>query len=511
MMAKDPAQRYQTPLEAVRALAMFCRADAQSRPGAASPPGVGVPPAGIVPTAGAGRGGAPPRRGPVPVQQPARRVIDGDTGGCADPEPATDVAGPTAAEEPFDDPLTVSDAEWEGESHQSRTRMLLIAGGVVGSVVGGVLLILALTGGEKTPRPRPQPGDKSPDLAWLRDPPDGQGEKRLPTPGRNGAGQVEKYDTWREPSGAAATGRKPETPPEKPPIVNDNRGDPKQPPTVPPPPDQGAEGDKGSQGAGPGRGPDPPDASAADDKELAQQLASLLKQLDKSFSEEARIAALKALGKLGPRVKDKAGKAVAQCMVDPSADIGRAARDALEKIDPAVVKECTAIIRDRDNELRLRSIQTLGSLGKEGKSATPILMDVVEKVVGSRVKVPEPSKVAAAAIQALVAIAPDDERLPRRLVKWMEVPDERVQLATLAGVTRLKWHSKDDKHAAVIGLAKQVNAANWPTVKAAAADALAEFGPDAKAAVDALKVAKGDSSAVVRESAERALAKIQGD
>jgi HEAT repeat protein len=56
-----------------------------------------------------------------------------------------------------------------------------------------------------------------------------------------------------------------------------------------------------------------------------------------------------------------------------------------------------------------------------------------------------------------------------------------------------------------------LKAANRPTVQAAAADALGDFGPDAKAAVEALKAAKGDSSAAVRQSAERALAKIQGD
>ena len=122
-----------------------------------------------------------------------------------------------------------------------------------------------------------------------------------------------------------------------------------------------------------------------------------------------------------------------------------------------------------------------------------------------------PSKVAAAAIQALLAIGSDDERLPRRLVKWMEVPDEQVQLACIAGVTRVRWQSKDDKQAAVMSLRKELRAGNRPTVQAAAADALGDFGSDAKAAVEALKVAKGDPAAAVRESAERALAKIQGD
>jgi serine/threonine protein kinase len=513
MMAKDPDRRYQTPLEAVRALAGFCRVDSRPRSGAISSPAAVVPPAGIVSVDGGERVPPPPRRAPGPAQGPARQALDADARPHADPEPATSLPVPATAEEQLACPRTLLDAEWEGEVQRSKARLFLIAGGVVGSVVAGLLLVLALSGGGSAPRPRSKPGEKPADLSWLREPTDGQGGRSPPAAGRKGTSQAEQHDIGSELPERAASGGKPAPPPENPTIGDDGRGDLKWPRPVPPQPHRPAGGDKGSQGAAPSRGPDLPDKAAEDDRESTQQVAGLLRQLDKSsaFSEEARIAALKSLGKLGPRVKDKAGKAVAQCMVDPSGDVGRAARDALEKIDPAVVKECTAIIRDRDNELRLRSIQTLASLGKDGSSATPILMDVVEKVVGSRVRVPEPSKVAAAAIQALLAIGSDDERLPRRLVKWMEVPDEQVQLACIAGVTRVRWQSKDDKQAAVMSLRKELRAGNRPTVQAAAADALGDFGSDAKAAVEALKVAKGDPAAAVRESAERALAKIQGD
>src|SRR5262249_38923583 len=94
-----------------------------------------------------------------------------------------------------------------------------------------------------------------------------------------------------------------------------------------------------------------------DDKESARGVG-LVRQLDKSLPTEDRIKALEALGKLGLKAKDKGGKAVAQCMVDPNPKVGREARDTLEKIDPPVAKECTAIVRDSD--LRLPSIQTLG-------------------------------------------------------------------------------------------------------------------------------------------------------
>jgi serine/threonine protein kinase len=503
MLAKDPAQRYQTPLEAVRALATFTRADAQPGRGAIPPAGAEAAPAGTAPPGGTGRASPPRRRAPVPVRRPAPRVVDEDTPPDADTEAAPRRTIPAADRElPVSSP-TALDVEWEGQARQSKTRLLLIAGGVVGAAVAGVLLILVLASGGTGPPPRPQRGDKPADVAWTRDPADAPREKQPPATGRAGGGGATKEEEERTPR----TGKPP-------PPVDD--GESKQSPPVapipPPPPGGGkpAEGDKGGQGAGPGGGPGLPEKPAEDDKKLAQQVATLLGQLGNTFSEQERIAALKALGKLGPKVKDQAGEAVARRMVDPSEEVGRAARDALDKIDPAVVKECTAIVRDHDNEVRVRSIQTLGSLGKGAKSATPILIDVVDKLVEGRVRVPEPSKIVTAAIQALVAIAPEDERLTRRLVKeWLAVRDEHVQLAAIDGITRVKWHSQDEKHAAIMSLAKQVNTAAWPTVRVAAATALGEFGPEAKDTVGALEKAKGDSSAAVRESAERALDKIR--
>jgi HEAT repeat protein len=234
---------------------------------------------------------------------------------------------------------------------------------------------------------------------------------------------------------------------------------------------------------------------------------------DTTYSTEDRIKALEALGKLGPKVKDAAGRAVAQCMLDRNKRVGLKALDALEKIDPAIAKECNAIVVI-DNEHCLTSIQALGRLGKDARSATPILMHVAATLLephGVGLRVSKPVDLAAAAIQALVAIAPEEKGLARRFLTWMEAPDEGVRLTIVIGLPRLEQLGKEDKQHAISGLLKQLKVAPWEKVRTAAADALGEFGPEAKAAVEALENAKGDRNEGVRQSARRALSRIRGD
>ena len=462
------------------------------------------------PRCGANMAVPPPRR---PAQVPARRpeplVIDQGPSLLADPERATNLPVPLPAEGSPSAPLTISDAEWDGAATRSKAWTFLIAGGLVGSVVVGVLLIVVLAGGgpaRKTQPPRPLPPEEgAEEVARRRDPREARGAESPPAPGRKGrpVGAEEEEDTKPRPG-------KPPIP-----VPGDETESRKQPPPVEPPasPQQ-------PYGGGTPSAPTSPISSPSEDKPVddgkeSARVQGLIGQLDKSLPTEDRVKALEALGKLGPRAKDKGGRAVAQCMVDPNPKVGREARDALEKIDPVVAKECTAIVRD--NDLRLPSIQTLGRLGKEARSATPILIHVIRTVIEKpevRAQIAKPFEVAAAAIDALVAIAPDYEDLPPRLMRrWMEeAPDERVKIATVRALPKLDWHktTKDDKHAAVSSLVKELKAATWPTVRAAAADALGDFGPDAKAAADALKVAKGDPNDEVRKKAERALDKIAG-
>jgi hypothetical protein len=415
----------------------------------------------------------------------------------ADPEPVTNLPVPADAKGSAGRPRALSDAAWEGESRQSKARLFLIAGGGVGGVAAALLLILALTTGGKPSRPRAQPGEPPPDVSWLREPQDEQGEKPAPAPGRKGrrpsTEEKEDPNPRRRPPIHVADDDEPKAalpaPPagqSPPPPPSVDGAPPTQPLPAPPPDDKPAEGDKGME-----------------------RVAGLLRQLDRTFPAETRIAALEALGRMGPKVKGAAGKAVAEQMLDPNTAVGRKAKAALERIDPAVAEECTTIIVDKEH--RLKSIETLAKLGKDARSATHVLLWVVENHVMGGSDPKKPVDAMGPAIRALVAVAPDDERVHYRFVTWIGAAEEDVRLAAVSGFPRLEKLSKKTKQDAVPALVKVLRVADAAKTRAAAADALGELGADALAAERNLEAATADSSDEVRRSARRALDRIRGE
>jgi HEAT repeat protein len=393
----------------------------------------------------------------------------------------------------------VPDDAWEGEATKSKVRLLLIAGGMVGAAVAGLVLVLALTSGgsaRKAPRPRALPEEEPAEVARRREPRTAQPEEHAPATAPKGRRADNEEEEVPKPQA------------QKPTIPADTSTELKQSPPVL----STAKSEQPTTGEAPPKPtspipPPPPDEPVEDDKALAQ-VSGWLKQLDRSLPPETRIAALEALSKLGPRVKDVAGKAIAEHLLDRNTTVGRKAKAALEKIDPAVAEECTAIIVDKDH--RLQSIETLAKLGREAKSATPILLWVVDsRAAGSDPK--KPSDVIAPAIRALVAVAPDDERLPHRFVTWISSAEEDVRLAVVTGFPKLERLSKKGKQDAITTLAKVLKVADSAKMRAAAADALGEFGPDAITAERTLEAATADSNEEVRRSAQRALRKIRGE
>jgi HEAT repeat protein len=430
---------------------------------------------------------APKQTEPSPAQEFA---LDEDIPSDADPEPV-----PADAKESPARPRTASDATWEGQLKQSKMRMFLIAGGGVGGVAAALLLILALTTGGKPSRPRAQPGEPPPDVSWLREPQDEQGEKPAPAPGRKG----------RRPSTEEEEDPNPR-PRRPPPPVDDDA--PKSAPSAPPADPSPPPSTDGTSPTQPLPVPPPDDKPAEGGKEM-ERVSGLLRQLDRTFPAETRIAALEALGRMGPKVKGAAGKAVAEQMLDPNTAIGRKAKAALERIDPAVAEECTTIIVDKDH--RLRSIEALTKLGKDARSATPVLLWVVENHVMAGSDPKRPADAMGPAIRALVAVAPDDERVHHRFVTWIGAAEEDVRLAAVSGFPRLEKLSKKTKQDAVPALVKVLKLSDVAKARAAAADALGELGADALVAERDLDKATADSSEEVRRSARRALDRIRGE
>ncbi len=632
MMAKDPAQRYQTPLEAARALAPFCRADARVCLEAVSP-------AGIAPING-------PRIIP-PVRKP---VVPGPLNGAARSQEAADgrESLPSEGESAEVEPKEEEQSAWDAEPCvQDKSRTGLIAGAIVGTIA--LLVLACLWLGNRTDPPPVPPkippvvppktgsllvrGLQAGDRLYLDEqerflgPEDVNKEIRFAVPLRQHQVVVkrEKHRDWSW-EGTVWEGR-PEVPVNVKPerltgklqvkgllagdqvivdgvVKERSRGvsvqldveegehqlrveraghDPwKQPVVVAAGETTPVEAKPVALGGGLIKPPPPPPATATlvlrvdqpgarvkingrehnvltpgdghdlevpvaanerlhvtvekegfetspippiflladkrkevtvtmtrlppmEDKDLAQ-VPALLKKLSDANSK-TRIAALESLGKLGPKVKDTAGEAVARCMLDKDNDVGQKATNALESIDRVVAKECATIILDKDH--RLRDIETLGKLGKDARSATPILLWVVDnpkEIVGSNPK--KPNDVTAAALRALVAIAPDGDRLLPSFLSALGLPDEDVKYAAVAGLPKLEKLSNKKKQEAVADLIIILRKAESPRIRAAAADALGEFGPEAIAAKRDLGSANFDTNEDVRQAAKRALDKI---
>jgi hypothetical protein len=432
-----------------------------------------------------------------------------------EPEPGKSSPVPASAAVPSSFALTQPDTPGEEQARRQQMRLLLYAVGGVGAVVCGLILIAVFASGSRTP---PQKASS------------GGGGFAFRFTGR--APVKTSREEEEEPANSGRTNRRPipvddDDSPSRPPTSRSGESNPKagsgQPPTQADKlngggriesrsPDQTPSGVSPPSEEKPPVEP-PPGGSGPpiQDEKVLSEARRWLKQLDATFSQEERIKALEALGKLGPPVKDVAGRTVAQCMMDRNPTVGLKAADALERIDPAVGKDCRTIV-SADKKHILESIKALGQLGKDAKSAVPILVHVVRRLLETAhigLDLAKPNEVAAAAIQALVATAPGEKGLTAHFVNWLNAPDETVRLVIVIGLPRLEQASKEDKQLAVTGLKRQL-ADNSVKVRGASADALGEFGPEAKAAVEALEKARGDRDMGVRDSAKRALDKIRG-
>ncbi len=459
------------------------------------------------------------------VLQPIVKDVDASGFVPADTERPEHLPVPAEATVPSSYALTQSDAIAEAQAKRQQLRLLLYALGGVGAVVCGLVLIAVLaSGGSGKALPKTSSGGGHSVFRFTGRAPVTSETRREEVEERAGQGPtkpVPQVDDGSSPGPATSRdgqGNEKGTRGQAPTQVDKSSGAGETP--ISPPPVQGKLPSRtpSAQDTPPNEPPPDPKSAVnqtADDEKALGEARTWVKQLDSSYSTEDRIRALEALGKLGPRVKDVAGRAVAQCMIGPqnSRKVGLKALDALERIDPIVAKECNAIVVI-DKEHCLASIQALGRLGKDAKSALPILIHVARTLLETPLiglQVPKPAELAAATIQALVAIAPEEKGLARRVVTWMETHDESVKLACVIGLRHLEQLSKEEKQYAVAGLTKQLKLAPSDKVRAGAAEALGEYGVDARVAVEALENAKGDRNEAVRQSARQALTKIRGD
>jgi hypothetical protein len=203
---------------------------------------------------------------------------------------------------------------------------------------------------------------------------------------------------------------------------------------------------------------------------------------------------------------------VASLLLDPVADVALAAKEALAAIDPRVAKEATTVLVDADAKQRIAAMNEVAKLSKEGRSISPIMYAVIRAPEGDPLRRLKPTAAVIldmklAAVQALVAVSPDDDKLPDLLAKLATDKEGRVRLTAVQSFARLEKIG-NRKNAAALLSALALGDPSAP-VRTAAADSLGVVGRDLAGVEEVLRKASADPESTVRDAAERALVALR--
>lgn len=179
---------------------------------------------------------------------------------------------------------------------------------------------------------------------------------------------------------------------------------------------------------------------------------------------------------------------------DPNVAVRRAAARSLGEqpiTDERIVAALTKGAADTDMEVRYRSIEPFGRLGRAGKPVIPVLKKALAD--------PE-KRVRLEAALALARIDPQDTAPRPLLIAALREGDGRILLATGAMGNDAAWAVPT-----LVGLLSH----NSPQVRAIAAKTLGRIGPAAIDAKPALEAARRDANPVVQNAAKEALSHFQ--
>jgi HEAT repeat protein len=244
--------------------------------------------------------------------------------------------------------------------------------------------------------------------------------------------------------------------------------------------------------------------------ESGPALVPVLTELLKDKDPDVRWIAIQNLRDIGPEAK-AALPALLPMIHDSSWAVKSNIAEALEKISPEAAKtavpEMMELLKDDDISARVRTARVLIKLDPGLKSVViPVLVAALTgKDLGARgsaakllgeigFEAKEGSPAIKAAVPALVNLMKNDKGNPF------------AQLDAAAALAKLDPSSKPVVVSALIDFLKHPY---WG-IRMQAANILADIGPDAKAAVPALNELLKDRETHVRDSAKKALEKIQG-
>lgn len=216
---------------------------------------------------------------------------------------------------------------------------------------------------------------------------------------------------------------------------------------------------------------------------------------DKQAGSPSKRIAAEEIGKLGKKGRP-ATKAVCQALFDPMPRVALAAADALQKIAPDLHPLIIPIIVDKNMTVRMDAVEKLGNLREDATPALPVLVWFRQQRESTGTPV--------AVLKAIYLTNATDPEATKLFAAWLA--RDRASGAREYIATTLPKMEGGKKY--VKNLVASAQTDPHPAVRMAAVKALGEFGPDAKEAVDLLRVLKVSGSQDLREEAGKALLRI---
>ncbi len=257
--------------------------------------------------------------------------------------------------------------------------------------------------------------------------------------------------------------------------------------------------------------PNPDEKPKSEDQPKPGSLAAMIRDLNKGESA-ARIRAAEQLGKMGEAAKP-AARALCSAATDDSKEIRGAAIEALEKVEPSLAEPVTTLLVDGQNSYA--AAQQIGRMGEKASPAIHVLIWNARHLTGP----------ASIDIEALAKVGPTDPEAVRAIIDFaLSQIDLRGRKGTteketaLSVLGQLGQNQGSLRQEIVACLVKALTACEagldgqqryyHQTSALAAIGSLAEYGPDAKEAIPALRRLKLNSDIQIRQATAAALEKI---